>query len=148
MSASEDFPKLTAENSRVTSAPDATYNCIAWAAGDSSEFWTPFSGYWPVPGWPKDDPGLEGLVAIFRGLRYIDCDGDASLEPGWEKVALYGNSYEWKHAARQLPSGWWASKLGVGEDIEHETPDVLHGNVYGEVVQVLKRTRDHVPPGG
>ena len=43
-----------------------------------------------------------------------------------------------KHAARQLPSGRWTSKLGFLEDIEHALHD-LEGTEYGAVVLVMKR---------
>jgi hypothetical protein len=43
-----------------------------------------------------------------------------------------------KHAARQLPSGRWTSKLGPMEDIEHALHD-LTGMAYGSVVLVMKR---------
>jgi hypothetical protein len=44
------------------------------------------------------------------------------------------------HAARQLPTGHWTSKLGESEDIEHRLHD-LEGLIYGQVVLVLARTR-------
>ena len=44
---------------------------------------------------------------------------DESLEPGFEKVALYALGGVPKHAARQLSSGRWSSKLGDLEDVEH-----------------------------
>ena len=37
------------------------------------------------------------------------------------------------------PAGW-TSKLGKSEDIEHDTPDVVAGGVYGEVDEFLKRS--------
>jgi hypothetical protein len=43
-----------------------------------------------------------------------------------------------KHAARQLASGRWTSKIGVLEDIEHDLRD-LEGDEYGKVVVVIKR---------
>jgi hypothetical protein len=64
---------------------------------------------------------------------------DASLEPGFEKVALFGSSLYYTHAARQLPNGKWTSKLGKAEDIEHDSPDIVAGGVYGELVQVMRR---------
>ena len=42
---------------------------------------------------------------------------------GVRKVVLYADGNEWTHAARQLPSGRWTSKLGDYEDIEHDTLD-------------------------
>ncbi|MFM7428637.1 MAG: hypothetical protein ACKO1F_01925 [Flammeovirgaceae bacterium] len=55
------------------------------------------------------------------------------------KVALYGKDGKWTHAARQLVSGKWTSKMGSCEDIEHLTPLVLEGEGYGYVFQVMKR---------
>jgi hypothetical protein len=43
-----------------------------------------------------------------------------------------------KHAARQLLTGRWTSKLGKMEDIEHGLRD-LEGTVYGTVVLIMKR---------
>ncbi len=42
------------------------------------------------------------------------------------------------HAARQLASGRWTSKLGKAEDIEHDLHD-LEGDLYGIVVLLMKR---------
>ena len=64
---------------------------------------------------------------------------DGSPEAGFEKVALYGSSLFYTHAARQFAGGKWTSKLGHAEDIEHATPDDVAGGVYGEVVQFMKR---------
>jgi hypothetical protein len=44
-----------------------------------------------------------------------------------------------KHAARQLPTGRWTSKLGKAVDIEHDTPEGVTGPVYGAVVKFLRR---------
>ncbi len=64
---------------------------------------------------------------------------DTSPQPGYVKVALYGSGFTHTHAARQLPTGKWTSKLGKGEDIEHDTPGDVAGGVYGEVMEVMKR---------
>ena len=64
---------------------------------------------------------------------------DAGLEAGFVKVALYASGLFYTHAARQLPNGKWTSKLGRGEDIEHDSPDDVAGGVYGAVVGVMKR---------
>ena len=63
------------------------------------------------------------------------------LEAGHEKVALYADDQgEWTHVARQLPDGWWTSKLGPDEDILHRTPQALAGDLYGQVQAIMKRT--------
>jgi hypothetical protein len=64
-----------------------------------------------------------------------------------DKVALYMTSDgEISHAARQLPSGRWTSKLGAYEDIEHNTLAAIEGDAYGMVAQILKRPRSSDQP--
>jgi hypothetical protein len=140
----DDFPRLTAHNHRVTSPPSPDYNCIAWAAGDVERWWQP-GEFWPVAT-PPDDYGIEALGRAFRALGYEDCAG-GDPEPGFEKVALYGSSLLYTHAARQLPDGKWTSKLGRSEDIEHDTPDDVAGGIYGEVVQFMRRPSRTVGQG-
>jgi hypothetical protein len=130
------FPRLTDINYRVTSPASPQYNCVAWSAGDILHWWEPHV-YWPTPVAPGEN-GIGVLDQAFRSLGYIECDDD-SLEAGFEKVALYGSVLYWSHAARQLPTGKWTSKLGKMEDIEHNTPDDVTGGAYGEVVQLMKR---------
>jgi hypothetical protein len=67
----------------------------------------------------------------------VECE-DGRLESGFEKIALFALEGLPKHAARQLQSGRWTSKLGRLEDIEH-TLDDLTGALYGSVALVMKR---------
>jgi hypothetical protein len=78
------------------------------------------------------------LEQAFLSLGYEDCD-DGSLESDYEKVALYGTTLFYTHAARQLSNGRWTSKLGRAEDIEHDTADDVAGGLYGKVAQFIKR---------
>lgn len=78
------------------------------------------------------------MVLAFQSLGFVECE-DASLESGYEKVALYSLGMMYTHAARQLPNGLWTSKLGQLEDITHATPEVIAGSDYGEVMQFMKR---------
>jgi hypothetical protein len=133
---SEMLPRLTPGNHRITSPATSDYNCVAWSAGDTTRWWQPGS-YWPVKLLPGDH-GIAVLEQAFRALGFSDCEGE-QLEPGFEKVALYGSTLIYTHIARQLPSGEWTSKLGRSADIEHETPDDVAGGIYGEVVQFMKR---------
>ena len=59
-------------------------------------------------------------------------------ESGIEKVAIYTLNGLPKHAARQLPSGAWSSKLGNHIDIEHSL-EGLAGDLYGSVAHILSR---------
>ena len=61
---------------------------------------------------------MRALEKAFRSLGYEACP-DESLEPSFEKVALYGFGFFYTHAARQLANGKWTSKFGKAEDIEH-----------------------------
>lgn len=137
-----DFPRLMPDNHRVTSPATPAYNCIAWAAGDTEHWWPP-GVYWRPADWPSDDAGLGALERVFRELGYEDCGLDDRLEPGFAKVALYAESaFVYTRAARQLPDGRWASKLGSDVDIEHDTPAAVTGGVYGEVMQIMRRPAD------
>ncbi len=81
---------------------------------------------------------LDAFRLAFATLGYSACD-DEDSEPGFEKIALFANDLGVpKHAARQLPTGRWTSKLGKMEDIEHGLHD-LEGALYGSVVLLMKR---------
>ena len=135
------FPALRGAGYLVTSPQDDTYNCIAWAAGDTTGWWwpdepdNPESAHWP-PGIPRTET-LEAFRDAFATLGYSLCIAD-ELEPDCEKFALFALNGLPQHAARQLPSGRWTSKLGPKEDIEHALHD-LAGVVYGSVALVMKR---------
>jgi hypothetical protein len=131
-----NFPRLTESNHRVTSPSTPDYNCIAWSVENTERWWQP-GVYWPVKTHP-DDYGLSVLVEAFRSIGFGECE-DSAFEEGYEKIALYGSTFLYTHAARQLPNGKWTSKLGRSEDIEHDSPEVLESGVYGEVHQYMKR---------
>src|SRR4051812_8585354 len=94
------FPFLTPINHQITSPEAPSYNCVAWAAGNTDFWWQPGT-YWPIPVQPGDyGPGV--LEQLFLSLGYKDCGNNAALEPGFEKVALYGSGVYYTHVARQL----------------------------------------------
>jgi hypothetical protein len=136
MIGSDEFPRLTANNCRVTSPASPDYNCIAWATGDTEHWWQP-GVYWPTAV-ASDEYGIGILEQAFVACGFVDCPS-ATLESGFEKVAIYGSARFYTHVARQLPTGKWTSKLGGCEDIEHDAPDDVAGGLYGEVVQFMKR---------
>jgi hypothetical protein len=109
----------------------------AWVAADQGWYWWwPFKPYW----WPRAFPQNETVAAfvkLYGVIGYSPCV-DGSLEPGYEKIALYTIGPAVKHVARQLPDGKWASKLGKDNDIEH-TLDGLADR--GTPVQFLRRAR-------
>lgn len=136
MEVDENFPRLTPDNHRVTSPAMIDYNCIAWAAGDTERWWQP-GVFWPIES-PPDEYGIGILEAALASLGFEACNEEGP-DPGFEKIAIYGNNLFYTHAARQLSNGKWTSKLGKLEDIEHDTPDVVAGGVYGEVVGIMRR---------
>lgn len=79
-------------------------------------------------------------MEVFAGLGFERCDDD-NPESGYQKVALYEQQGLLKHAAIQLPGGAWSSKLGPDEDISHQTPESLAGDLYGEVHCIMRRKR-------
>ena len=93
--------------------------------------------------WPNAPrtPELASLIAVFVGLGFVVC-ADGALEAGVEKVAVYRDADgKWTHAARQLESGEWTSKIGSLRDVRHATPECLNSDLYGEVGGFLKRPR-------
>ena len=134
------FPNLKQEALRITS-PKAYYNCFAWAANDNTQCWGTDSAngdYWPT-GVPKAYT-VDAFLAAFSTLGFVRCSS-GEQEKGVEKLAIYlGQTGEPEHMARQLPSGWWTSKIGWAlEDIEHETLKALECDDYGTVQVFLSR---------
>ena len=136
MNPSADFPRLTDGNHRVTSPSNSDYNCVAWAADDTMNWWQP-GVFWPIQA-GLEDFGIATLQAALVFLGYVPCP-DGSEETGFEKVALYATGVFYTHAARQLPNGNWTSKLGREEDIEHDAPEDVGGGIYGEPTVFMKR---------
>ncbi|MBI3598382.1 MAG: hypothetical protein HY201_02860 [Nitrospirae bacterium] len=132
------FPRLRGSLYKVTSPPTKKYNCIAWAAGDSTRWWWPTDEYY----WPESVSRMETVevfVLAFQAIGFEVCR-DTTLEAGWVKIALYARKDgSPTHAARQLPDGAWTSKLGGIDDIQHEKPDDVGGESYGEVVRIMRR---------
>jgi hypothetical protein len=133
----EVFPALGLY--RITSPRSEKHNCIAWTAGDVTRWWWPEHEpgiYWP-PELEREET-LSTLVAAFALLGYESC-ADTDGDGGFERIALYADATGCpSHAARQLASGRWTSKLGRAEDIEHALAD-LEGEVYGKVVLLMRR---------
>jgi len=132
------FPGLGTSGYRKTSEADNAYNCIAWAAGRTNEFWWPYpDGYWP-PGAPNEET-VAAFLEAYKTAGYDPCP-NADLERGFEKIAIYVDSQEVpKHAARQLPNGQWTSKLGRSIDIRHPDLASISGTAYGTPHVFMKR---------
>lgn len=139
------FPKLKGGNGyTITSEATPIYNCLAWAAGDN-EWWWDIDRRLAGVRWPLGVPREYTLATwrqIFQESGFEGCE-TGTQEAGFEKVAAYvGDDEEPTHAARQLQSGKWTSKLGQSHDIEHDTLDSLEGDEYGKVAFIMKRFRE------
>lgn len=139
-----DHPYLNSQTCTITSGKANRYNCIAWAAGDDKNAWWPIRGYWP-PKVPRVRT-LEAFIQAYETREYKLCK-DGSLEAGLEKIAIFGvtNSASGlvipTHAALQLESGEWTSKMGPLEDITHKSIHDVNGPVYGEPKRYMSRPR-------
>lgn len=132
-----NFPAVTKKNLRATSAATFSYNCIAWAVGDSSRCWWPFPPYYWPDGLPRNTT-VAAFVSLFESHGYMRCDSPALVQ-GIQKVAIFALGGAVTHAARQLQqTGEWTSKLGKQIDVAHSL-QALEGPTYGAVVEIMER---------
>jgi len=143
----QDHPHLADSNCEITSKVSPKYNCIAWAADDDKNNWWPSKrpvGYWPLTA--RRTRTLVAFIQAYRTRGYEVC-ADGTLEPGIEKIAIYGTvnqddgSIIPTHAALQLETGEWTSKMGPLEDIRHKTVNDVNGPLYGEPRRYMSRPR-------
>lgn len=142
------FPNLNNNNFKVTSPATNRYNCIAWAAGSTTQWWWPFEGldqresdtYWPAEV-PKEET-VSAFEMAFKSLGYERCQ-NGTLEEDYEKIVLYvmcdNELVIPTHAAKQLECGSWTSKLGESVDIVHNEVEDLVCPTYGEPHLFMKR---------
>jgi len=135
------FPGLTDENHKETSKFDPKYNCIGYAAG-TRLWWQPKpliggNRYWP-PGAPQEET-IDAYVKAYEFKGYVVC-ADESFEEGFEKIAIFAKDGIPKHAALQVDSVFWTSKLGRAEDISHHLR-AIEGSFYGNAVVFLRRRK-------
>lgn len=144
----EQFPRLASDNHfKITSPIDPNYNCISWAMRYQDRWTSPTEYPYVLDGvtywWPagaKTGQHISCLVDAFIKEGFELCDDDL-FDEEYLKIALYFNPKNhdnWTHAARQLRSGIWASKLGCLFDIEHGTPYTIESNVYGKVYCIMR----------
>jgi hypothetical protein len=113
------------------------YNCIAWAYEDNTKwYWPDFRSYWPanIP----HEVTLNAFQLLFEDKGYEVCIDD-SFEDGFQKIVIYADvNNKPTHAARQLPDGYWTSKLGFWYDISHTIQSMDNGK-YGTVAVIMKK---------
>jgi hypothetical protein len=130
------YPNLVAEGYTWRSPPTKKYNCFAWAVGDDRRWWSPWPGYY----WPSRisrSDTVEALAEAFSTVGYAEC-AEGDFEAKFQRIAIYGLQGLAKHAARQIDSRLWASKMGANIDIEH-TLRAIEGPHYGAVVKFMKK---------
>ncbi len=142
------FPKLEHDTLfKVTSKATPKYNCIAWAYKIDNRWMWPNTGEYEfldgIHFWPDKEIrscDVSNFIAVFEQLGYERCD-NGEMEQGHRKIALYvvPNTTTCTHAARQLASGCWTSKLGKSQDIQHGSAETIEGVAYGEVYCYMKQ---------
>ncbi len=102
------FPGLRGQSYQITSPKDQRYNCIAYAAGDTRNWWWPSEfeeDFWPA------GVAREETIAAFRDafatLGYAVCNEDG-LEAGYDKVAIFAGRCA--QARRQAVAHWSLDK--------------------------------------
>jgi hypothetical protein len=132
-------PALRVGDIVFSSEEDEGYNCIAWAAGKTTERWWPgwYGYHWPRQ--PEAMTDIQEFLEVFATLSYSECEGP-DFEAGFEKVAIYTDpaTGDPKHMARQVEGGVWLSKMGDSEDIRH-TVRSIEGPFYGFATRFLRR---------
>lgn len=131
------FPGLAGEDFKILEPPSRYFNCVAFAAGDTTRIWDYNEGYYWPP-WTTRDSRIESLMEVFAGLGYEPCD-DGAAEDGYRKVALYEENGIAQHAALQVSNGRWQSKMGQGPVIEHLSPESISGRVYGAPTTFMRK---------
>jgi hypothetical protein len=140
------FPNLKPDDFTITSPIDYFYNCFAWAGSDNQNKWQPTRTSNFVWFTGSNSDSLENFIENYGYVGYKEIADSAEYEEGFEKIAIYVDADELPaHAARQTDNGFWTSKLGNLEDIEHKTLECLEGNDYGTVKVILKRPKGVFP---
>lgn len=137
------FPGLVIDpNFLITSDCTPAYNCIGWALG-MNDVWVglnhPINYAWTW--WPEEVPcneDKETLISLFEYFGFTVCDND-SVEPDYDKVALYANEEGWTHAAKIIGDNVLHSKIGTAWDIHHSGGDTFANTEYGGIYAYMKR---------
>ena len=135
-----DFPALAGKDYDL-SDEDFNYNCLAYALGDSSQWWEPPRGpgqYWP-DGFPPDVT-VKTVEDIIR-LHGFTIELEDSENPDTDAIAIFAIGAEWTHFAK-FSDGAWKSKLGTGHDVSGVSLKDLMIPDYGKVVKVLSRPKN------
>jgi hypothetical protein len=139
LSLPKEFPNSSKEPFIITSPITRSYNCIAWAFGDTTKW------YWPdeflIGFWPKEisrECTLESFINLYKLIGYEVCD-DESFEKDYDKIVIFTDKDNIPtHAAKQIDDTFWSSKLGEYHDVSHSKFSIEGGN-YGSFNVIMKR---------
>lgn len=141
------FPNLGPDTYQIAAGYDPSYNCVAWASGETDSVWTPPMARGTdriaveATFWPRRAPAewtVTNVAQVFRLQGYVD--GDLEDDPDVERIAIYARGDEPTHVAwRGDRSAVWASKLGRNVAIVHRDLAGLEGGEFGAVVKVMHR---------
>lgn len=134
---SKSFPNSEKEPFIITSPENTHYNCVAWALGDTENWWEPDEDYCWLPHLELDDR-LQTVQQLFEYFGF-----EVVSQPDWEnqieKIALYSNDGLFcSHVAKQTVDGHWTSKLGISFDVKHSL-QTLEAGIYGHLAVVLQK---------
>jgi hypothetical protein len=138
-----DFPGLVGVNYGL-SDENFNVNCLAYAMGDSSNWWEPPNGqgqYWP-DGF-DEDTSVKTIEKILKLHGYTE-EIEIGTMPTEDAIAIYGDGKEWMHFAK-FSNGTWSSKLGDGHDVDGHSLEHLVGHIYGGVCKILSRPEKDKP---
>jgi hypothetical protein len=133
------FPNLDITAAAITSPQTSDYNCIAYAAGDTTKWWWPDA--FGVAFWPVGAVRAESLPAFQQAFQLLGyrLTADGAVNPEFEKIAIFHLNGEPTHAARQLKNGIWTSKLGPWHDITHSEHCLSASAEYGDIAFYMER---------
>lgn len=134
------FPDLDRKQLKITSPETSLYNCVAFAAGETTAWWEPDPLKYCY--WPRSAPRSHTVMAYQAALAtkgFVETN-DSSLSEGVEKIAIFHINRVPTHVARQTADGLWTSKLGQSFDIQHDLQGLV-GKEYGEIALFMQRKR-------
>jgi hypothetical protein len=137
-----DFPSLIGLAFEL-SDEDFNYNCLAYALGDTANWWEPPMApgqYWP-PGFSNDVTvaTVEKIIRLHGFTREVE----AGVDPETDAIAIFSKGTNWTHFSK-YHKGRRASKLGEGHDVSDVHPQHLEGRLYGTGAKILARPKERI----
>ena len=139
LSLPKEFPNSSKDPFVITSPITNSYNCIAWAFGDTTKWYWPddyFVGFWPQE--INRECTLQSFINLYKLIGFEVCENE-KFEEGFEKIVIFtDNNNIPTHAAKQINDSLWSSKLGGHHDVSH-TKFSIEGCNYCNYNIIMKR---------